>query len=56
LRVIDCACGTTIKAANDAELEAAVRGHVASDHPGTEMSDDEVKDLVARRAYDATDA
>ena len=56
MRVIDCECGTTIKAANDKELEHQVRQHVAEDHPGDEMTDDEVRDLIARRAYDASDA
>lgn len=56
MRVIDCQCGTTIKAANDAELENQVRAHVAEEHPGREMSDDEVRALIAARAYDATDA
>lgn len=56
MRVIDCACGTTIKAANDAELERWVREHIQEAHSGDELSDDEVKDLIARRAYDATDA
>jgi predicted small metal-binding protein len=56
LRVVDCECGTTIKAANDDELEAQVRAHVEQDHPGTEMTDDEVRMLVQRRAYDASDA
>jgi predicted small metal-binding protein len=56
LRVIDCECGTTIKAANDDELESAVRDHLSTDHPDTEMSEDDVRTLVARRAYEATDA
>jgi predicted small metal-binding protein len=56
LRVIDCECGTTIKAANDDELEAQVRAHVAEDHPGTEMSDEEIRGLIERRAYEASDA
>jgi predicted small metal-binding protein len=56
LRVIDCACGTTITAPNDDELERAVRGHMALDHPDTELSDDELKALVAKRAYEASDA
>jgi predicted small metal-binding protein len=54
--VIDCACGTTIAAPNDEELERRVRAHMEEDHPGDEMSDEELTDLVARRAYDASDA
>lgn len=54
--MIDCECGTTIKAANDKELEAVIRAHVASDHPELELSDEELKGLVEKRAYEASDA
>ena len=56
MRVIDCECGTTIKAANDHELETQVRAHVEQEHPDTEMSDDDIQALIARRAYEASDA
>jgi len=56
MRVIDCQCGKTLQAANDDDLAAAVRDHVARDHPGTEMSDDEVRELVSSQAYDAQDS
>jgi predicted small metal-binding protein len=54
--VIDCECGTTIKAANDKDLESQVRAHAEEEHPDTEMTDDEVRGLIQRRAYDASDA
>jgi predicted small metal-binding protein len=54
--VIDCECGTTIKAANDDELAAQVREHMEEAHPGDERSDEQVSELVADRAYDASDA
>jgi predicted small metal-binding protein len=54
--VIDCQCGATLKAANDAELEAEVRAHVERDHPDMEMGDDALHDFVAANAYDASDS
>jgi predicted small metal-binding protein len=56
LRVIDCECGTTIKAASDDELASEVRQHMQEDHPGDEMSAEQVSQLVADRAYEAADA
>jgi predicted small metal-binding protein len=57
LRVIDCAaCAATITAANDQELTAHLRDHLATDHPEMELSDEELKGLVASRAYEASDA
>jgi Protein of unknown function (DUF1059) len=56
MRVIDCDCGKTLKAANDDDLAGAVRDHVAEDHPDMQLSDEQVTELVAERAYDAQDA
>jgi predicted small metal-binding protein len=56
MRVIDCQCGKTLQAANDEDLAEAVRGHVADDHPDMEMSEDDVRQLVASEAYEADDA
>jgi hypothetical protein len=56
MRVIDCQCGKTLQAANDEDLAEAVRGHVAEDHPDLEMSDEDVRGLVAAEAYEAGDA
>jgi hypothetical protein len=56
MRVIDCDCGKTLQAANDDDLAGAVRDHVAQDHPDMDLSDDQVTELVAARAYDADDA
>jgi hypothetical protein len=33
-----------------------VREHVAESHPDTELSDDQARELVADRAYEATDS
>ena len=56
MRVIDCECGKTLQAANDDDLAAAVRDHVAEDHPDMELSDEQVGQLVSSQAYDAQDA
>ena len=54
--MIDCECGTTIKAASDDELVSEVREHIEEEHPGGELSDEQLSELVADRAYDADDA
>jgi predicted small metal-binding protein len=56
VRVIDCECGSTIKAANDDDLVRRITAHVAEDHPDMEMSEDEARTFVEARAYDADDA
>jgi predicted small metal-binding protein len=56
MRVIDCDCGKTLQAANDDDLARAVREHVGESHPDMDLTDDQVHDLVASRAYDAEDA
>jgi predicted small metal-binding protein len=56
MRVIDCDCGATLQAANDDELANAVREHVGADHPDMELSDDQVREMVAEKAYSATDS
>jgi hypothetical protein len=56
MRIIDCDCGKTLQAANDEDLAAVVRTHVAEDHPDMKLSDEEVEQLVGSRAYDAEDA
>ena len=56
MRVIDCDCGVTLQAANDDELAASVKQHVASDHPDMQLDDDQVRELVAAKAYSATDS
>jgi hypothetical protein len=56
MRVLDCQCGTTLKAANDKDLASSVRAHVNESHPDLDLSDDEVQEMVAEQAYDADDA
>ena len=56
MRVIDCDCGHTLQAANDDELFRAARQHVDQDHPDMNLSDDDVRGLVADKAYEASDS
>ena len=56
MRVIDCQCGTTLKAANDEDLAKVVRDHVDESHPEMDLSDEQLKEMVAEQAYDADDA
>jgi predicted small metal-binding protein len=56
MRVIDCQCGATLKAANDEDLAGSVREHVNESHPEMDLSDEQVQEMVAEQAYDAEDA
>jgi predicted small metal-binding protein len=56
MRVIDCECGQTLQAANDDDLAAQVRVHADESHPDMQLSDEQVRQLVADRAYDASDS
>ena len=54
MRVIDLDTGDTLQAANDHDLRKAVSGFYADRNEP--MSDEDVAQLVERRAYDATDS
>ena len=56
MRMIDCDCGETLQAANDDDLARVVRQHADEVHPDMGLSDEQVQDLIAERAYSATDA
>ena len=56
MRVIDCDCGVTLQAANDDELATCVLEHTQSDHPDMQLDADGARELVASRAYSATDS
>jgi uncharacterized protein DUF1059 len=56
MRIIDCDCGVTLQAANDDELTTAVIQHVESDHPDMELDAAGARELVASKAYSATDS
>ena len=56
MRVIDCDCGRTLQAANDDDLVKLTRAHVDEEHPDMELGDEQVRELVAARAYEASDS
>jgi predicted small metal-binding protein len=56
MRVIDCECGTTLKAANDEDLASSVRDHVNESHPEMDLTDEQIQEMVAEQAYDGGDA
>jgi hypothetical protein len=56
MRVLDCDCGQTLQAANDEDLAAAVREHTGEAHPDMELNDEQARELVADRAYEASDS
>ena len=56
MRVLDCDCGQTLQAANDDDLAVAVREHAGEAHPDMELNDEQARQLVADRAYEATDS
>jgi hypothetical protein len=56
MRVLDCECAETLQAANDDDLRRVVAEHLELAHGGQPPSDEEVAELVSKRAYDATDS
>jgi hypothetical protein len=56
MRVIDCDCGATLQAANDDDLRRVARQHVDEVHPDMQLDDEQIKDLVDEKAYEAADA
>ena len=45
-------CGQHLEAANDEELFERAREHVDRDHPEMQLSDEQVRGIVADGAYD----
>ncbi len=56
MRVLDCDCGQTLQAANDDDLAVQVREHADEAHPDMQLSDEQARELVTNRAYDASDS
>jgi len=54
VRVIDLDEGETLQAANDEDLMKVVAEHY--EQRGEPFSEDEVRELVSNRAYDASDS
>jgi predicted small metal-binding protein len=56
MRVMDCDCGRTLQAGNDDDLVKEVRAHVAQEHPDMQLTDEQVRELVEAKAYEASDS
>jgi predicted small metal-binding protein len=57
MRVIECnLCGQVLGAENDEELVSVVAGHMSADHADSGVAEDQVRGMVERDAYTATDA
>jgi predicted small metal-binding protein len=53
MRKLDCQCGHTVEGVNDEELFQRGKQHVAEVHPGENITDDQLRQLIATQAYDA---
>ena len=56
MRVIDCDCGRTLQAGNDEDLAAQLGAHYYEAHPELQLNGEQVRQLVADRAYEAADS
>jgi Protein of unknown function (DUF1059) len=56
MKVIDCDCGQTLQAGNDDDLFKQTRAHVDQEHPDMQLTDDQVRELVSTKAYEASDS
>ena len=57
MRVIECNfCGEVVSGANDDDLVAAAQRHMADQHSDAGVDEQQVREMVDRDAYDATDS
>jgi hypothetical protein len=57
MRVIESPVdGTVVSAATDDELVEALRRHLADQHPDAGFTDDQLREMVERGAYEAVDS
>jgi predicted small metal-binding protein len=57
MRVIECNfCGQVLQADDDEELVQVAARHMSTDHAEAEVGEDQVRGMVERDAYTATDA
>jgi len=52
VRALDCSCGQHLEADNDEKLFKRARKNVDTDHPEMELSDEKVRRIVDRGAYE----
>jgi hypothetical protein len=51
MRAINCPCGLHLEAADDEGLFSLARAHVDEHHPELERTDEEIRELLAKDAY-----
>jgi hypothetical protein len=57
MRVIESPVdGEVVSAATDEELVAALRRHIEDHHPDSGFTDEQLRDMVDRNAYEAVDS
>jgi hypothetical protein len=57
MRVIESPIdGEVVSAATDDELVDALRRHLAEQHPDAEFTDEQLREMVERSAYEALDS
>jgi predicted small metal-binding protein len=57
VRVIECNfCGQLLQAGDDEELAQVATRHMSTDHAEAQVGEDQVRGMVERDAYTATDA
>ena len=57
MRVIESPIdGDVVSADSDDELVGALRRHLEAHHPDSEFTDEQLRDMVERNAYDAVDS
>jgi hypothetical protein len=57
MKVIECNfCGELLQGGNDDDLVSVAMGHMADQHADAQVSEEQVRGMVERDAYEATDA
>lgn len=57
MRVIECNfCGEVVSGANDDDLVGAVQRHMEAQHSDAQVDEQQVREMVDRDGYDATDS
>jgi hypothetical protein len=51
MRALQCHCRTQLEAKDDPSLAEVVREHLLREHPSLRPTDEQVWDIVRRRAY-----
>jgi predicted small metal-binding protein len=55
MRALDCDCGQHLEAADNEKLFDKTKEHVNRDHPEMQLGDEQVREIVAEKAYHKSD-